>query len=487
MNKSPTFFVPAKAIMAIIECMETLGHSPDPVVEALPVTRQELYSQQPEITWDVLVKIMDNIQARYGSLNAISEFAKVGPRIGLHAGLNRVMGLFTDPKWLYWTLCKWAGPNTFPGIVFHFLQREKGHIQVTIRVPEDIRISIPFFYSWKGIFTTMPSALAQPDSLVEMQIDSSGRLATYEILPPPSLTLWSRARKAWKVIFSAHQVVEELAHQQEQVVQYFQERLKAQQEAFDTKKQLEFSAQIAGLAQLSAVGEMAGGLAHEINNPLTIINLHLHRLKLELDNKDTPPAQLQRRIESIEETLDRISKIIRGLREFARNADQDPFEKTKISRVLEDTFQLCSERLRSRDIKLEIRIDDREAILECRPIQISQALLNLINNSYDAVLGVLDRRIRIQVVTGNEEVQIRVSDSGLGVPVEIRDKLFHPFFTTKKVGAGTGLGLSISRGFLQSHHGELYLDTSAVKTTFVMRLPRTQPESDASPRKALQG
>ncbi len=98
--------------------------------------------------------------------------------------------------------------------------------------------------------------------------------------------------------------------------------------------------------------------------------------------------------------------------------------------------------------------------------------MNLLNNSYDAVIAKAERWIQISADQQGEGVRIFVVDSGVGIPVEIRDRIMQPFFTTKEVGRGTGLGLSISSGILEAHGGRLELDSSSPNTKFVMVLPR---------------
>ena len=117
---------------------------------------------------------------------------------------------------------------------------------------------------------------------------------------------------------------------------------------------------------------------------------------------------------------------------------------------------------------------DEEIEIECRLIQIEQVLLNLLNNSFDAIADLEEKWIRVDVEAEDHFVNIKVVDSGKGIPAEASEKIMMPFFTTKEVGKGTGLGLSISSGILKSHGGELSLDRNAANTTFVIRVPRLQ-------------
>jgi signal transduction histidine kinase len=107
-----------------------------------------------------------------------------------------------------------------------------------------------------------------------------------------------------------------------------------------------------------------------------------------------------------------------------------------------------------------------------RAVQISQILLNLLGNAYDAVEAAERRHVRITVDADAAQVHIAVTDSGPGIPAELRERIMEPFFTTKDVGRGTGLGLSLSRGLAELHGGDLALDATSVETRFILTLPR---------------
>ena len=226
-------------------------------------------------------------------------------------------------------------------------------------------------------------------------------------------------------------------------------------------------------SKMSSLGEMAAGMAHEINNPLAIIGASASLIRKQIENKSAESIDLggvREKLGKIENTVDRISKIVRGLRSFARNADQDPKISTPISQIVDDTLSLCREKFKYSSI--ELIIDSTEdPILLCRPSQISQVLLNLLNNSYDAVHGMESSWIRIETHNENGTAILTVTDSGNGIPMEIQQKLMQPFFTTKEIGKGTGLGLSISQGIISEHGGKFYYDSKSANTRFVIELP----------------
>jgi len=229
-------------------------------------------------------------------------------------------------------------------------------------------------------------------------------------------------------------------------------------------------------SQLAALGEMAGGVAHEINNPLAIIQGKAEQL-LDLASDEGLTAEgLAQGLEKIRQTCLRISKIVKGLKSFSRSSDSEPLTQIRLAHVLDDALELSRERMKSRGIQLAISVDPTLE-LECRPVQIGQVFLNLLNNSFDAVVGTEKPWIEIRAKQKNGWVRIEVVDSGSGIPKEVLDKVMLPFFTTKEVGKGTGLGLSISKGIIEEHSGRLWIDLKAASTTFVIELPLRQPDS----------
>jgi C4-dicarboxylate-specific signal transduction histidine kinase len=236
---------------------------------------------------------------------------------------------------------------------------------------------------------------------------------------------------------------------------------------------------IAHSSKMRALGEMASGVAHEINNPLAIIRTKAEILRELAQEGESTPELIGDTAERIEATVDRISKIINGLRTFARDSRDDPFSNSSLKTVIEETVEFCQERFKNHAITLIVPEISDNLVIECRPTQISQVLLNLLNNAHDAVFESTEKWVKLEVVSRKDAVDIVVTDSGHGIPAEIQDKIMQPFFTTKQIGEGTGLGLSISKGLVDSHHGQLRLDPKAKNTRFVVTLPKKQPADPA--------
>lgn len=223
-----------------------------------------------------------------------------------------------------------------------------------------------------------------------------------------------------------------------------------------------------------ALGEMAGGVAHEINNPLAIISGYTSQLA-EMIRQEEPDRRVFREmLGSISAAVERISKIIAGLRNIARDGRRDPLVVCSLATVVTDALTLCRERFASAGVELTVTFELRDPLVKARPVELGQVLLNLLNNAFDAVEALPERWVKLRIHEEGPYVCISVIDSGNGVPEQLASKLFQPFFTTKPVGKGMGLGLSISRGILSAHGGTLTVGLDGGHTCFTAKLPKAE-------------
>lgn len=224
-------------------------------------------------------------------------------------------------------------------------------------------------------------------------------------------------------------------------------------------------------SKLSSLGEMASGVAHEINNPLTIISALATRTKKNLQDNNIPLTKSEENLDKIVGTVDRIAKIIHGLRAFSRDSNGDIFSVKKVNEIIEMTLELCQERFKDNGIDIRLELLPL-AEIECREVQIVQVLVNLLNNSLDAIQSLPTKWIKIVVFEKENSIGIQVIDSGLGIKEEVVERMMLPFYTTKDVGKGTGLGLSISKGIVESHQGKFYYKREDGHTSFVIELKK---------------
>jgi PAS domain S-box-containing protein len=224
-------------------------------------------------------------------------------------------------------------------------------------------------------------------------------------------------------------------------------------------------------AKMAALGEMASGIAHEINNPLTIVSISSAKVQKILSEKSEMSEELRTNFERIDSTVKRIAKVVRGLQSFSRNSHGDRPEPISLQSIISDTLEISHERLRNKSIELMLVLPPEPLMILARPSQISQVILNLLNNSYDAIEDLPERWIEIKLIGHQEHHVVEIIDSGVGIPKEIQDKMMQPFFTSKEVGKGTGLGLSISKGIIENHKGSLKYDHESKNTRFILEFP----------------
>lgn len=238
--------------------------------------------------------------------------------------------------------------------------------------------------------------------------------------------------------------------------------------------------QLASASKMATLGELAAGVAHEIKNPLSTLSLIARIIQKLSASQDSFSQKLSEQISRLELCVERISEIVRKLSDFSRNSAADPFSSIAVQRILSDSQALAQARFSSRSISLNVHLCPEDWTIECRPSQVSQILLNLLNNAFDAVVNYSERWVTLECLDNGDTYLFSVSDSGPGIGIELRERIMTPFFTTKPPGIGVGLGLSISTHLASQHGGSLRLDTSSPSTRFVLELPKRQSDSLAA-------
>lgn len=244
-------------------------------------------------------------------------------------------------------------------------------------------------------------------------------------------------------------------------------------------------AQIIQLDRMSAMGQLAGGVAHELNNPLTGV-LGQSQVLLGRLPKDSP---LRDQVTKIERAALRCRKIVRELLDFSRQKEY-VFQTTDIHELIESTLLLCESDLNASQVQVVKEFSPALEHIPISPPHIQQVFINLINNSMHAMqpggklviaTKMLERGFTIKdrrknnkdVLVPGKWIEINFIDSGMGIEPKDLSHVFDPFFTTKDVGKGTGLGLTISYGIIQNHKGSISVESkgSGYGATFIIRLP----------------
>lgn len=229
--------------------------------------------------------------------------------------------------------------------------------------------------------------------------------------------------------------------------------------------------QIMQASKLTSMGEMAGGIAHEINTPLGIIALSVAQVIRNLESSPVKIDESRTYLVKISKTVERISKIVKGLRQISRDGTHENEEIFLVSELVNDVLDLCGERFRAQGVKMTVDISS-DKYIKAKKVQLSQVLLNLLSNGlYAAKMCGEQGWVKIICEPNEKNVRLRIVDAGRGIDKKILDKIFTPFFTTKDIGEGTGLGMSISSNIIKSHHSELRYEVFNGHTSFYFDLP----------------
>ena len=226
-------------------------------------------------------------------------------------------------------------------------------------------------------------------------------------------------------------------------------------------------------SRLASLGEMAANIAHEINNPLTILSFCSKKIAWFVEQDDFNKERLDHFSKMISRTILRMVRTVEGLKKLSRDAQNDDTTPVSVKDIIQGVNDTCCFSIAYKGINFETGLDDNtnEIKVKCREVQVSQILVNLLNNSVEAIRKDESPWIKLDVLQEGEHLNISVEDSGNGISKEIEDKIFEPFYTTKDIGVGTGLGLSISAKMARENDGELYLDRQSSNTKFVLKLP----------------
>jgi signal transduction histidine kinase len=225
--------------------------------------------------------------------------------------------------------------------------------------------------------------------------------------------------------------------------------------------------------KLASIGQLAAGVAHEINNPLGTILLYTSMLKKELEkyyNDDRYKSDL----DLIIEEANRCKNIVSNLLNFARQGKLN-LREFDIKKTLSQILNQFTINPAYKQIDFILNTDDKICLVIADEDQLKQVFINIIKNSCDAMIESDKKILTINLQCSNNEAVIEFSDTGKGIPKENQNKIFTPFFTTKSIGKGTGLGLAISYGIIKMHKGNIRFESEEGKgTKFIVTLPRKQ-------------
>jgi signal transduction histidine kinase len=244
-----------------------------------------------------------------------------------------------------------------------------------------------------------------------------------------------------------------------------------------TRELRDTQAQLMQSEKMRTLGQLVAGVAHELNNPIGFVHANLKLLeeyvakltRLQQEGADTSKAReaIAKLLSRSREGTERVTKIVADLRAFSR-MDQEELAEADLNQEIERTLTLMEPRCKN-CIAIERDFETLPRV-RCHAGQLNQAFLNLLMNACDAIGD--GGRITIRTRTANGQVRLEFEDDGPGIPADVRDRVFEPFYTTKPVGQGTGLGLSLTHGIIERHAGRIWVESEAgLGTRFVIELP----------------
>ena len=225
-------------------------------------------------------------------------------------------------------------------------------------------------------------------------------------------------------------------------------------------------------AKMATLGEMATGVAHELNQPLNVIRMAVNNIQRKSRKNQASPQYLSDKLAKVESQVERASAIIDHMRIFGRRANLDPAPLDP-KKIVESAMGLIGEQLRLAGIGVRVDAPETCHAIMGHHVQVEQVLLNLLGNARDQLRYVDgEKRIDITISQDDHDLRIAITDTGGGIPADVLPRIFEPFFTTKEIGVGTGLGLSISYGIITEMGGTLTVENESNGARFTITLPK---------------
>lgn len=246
----------------------------------------------------------------------------------------------------------------------------------------------------------------------------------------------------------------------------------------ETNKRMEHQRVIVEQSRLVSLGELAAGIAHELNQPLQCISFALENMKLMFQKRGYSEEYFLERMGLILHDISRMSSVIDHIRTFSRKQTQNEYTRFELNTTIKNALKLITEQYSNHNIEIKIESKVSEAWINGNTYQIEQVILNLLTNAKDALEDNLgDKMIKLTLAQDANSNILVIENNGELIPDDIKEKLFLPFFTTKPAGKGTGLGLSIVYGIISEHNGTISLQEQE-NTAFKITLPKLNEDSN---------
>jgi C4-dicarboxylate-specific signal transduction histidine kinase len=229
---------------------------------------------------------------------------------------------------------------------------------------------------------------------------------------------------------------------------------------------------LAATKKMASLGIFSGGVAHEVNNPMSVILGSVHILKNLAKKEEIENPVVHKCLQHIEDHVHRIRTVTHSLQQYAEGVDSANFGVHNLRKIVEAAFYMAQGNNNSVTFKNNLP-EDEDISIYCHDKLLTQAFYNLLMNSLEAIAGREHQWISLECSSTKTCVTIKIQDSGDGITPEVIDKMFFPFYTSKEVGEGVGLGLTLAEGIIDQHDGKLSFNPAAEHTEFIVEIPIT--------------
>jgi len=347
------------------------------------------------------------------------------------------------------------------------LRGEMSGVQAAAIIKDKFDLPVVFLTSYSDDKTIQNAKYTYPYGYLVKPFEERELYATIEI----ALFKHRTSQELEKYRDHLEQLVEARTSELNKVNFELESRIKDEVEKRNKQQQV-----IIQQSKLASLGELAAGIAHEINQPLNIISFTMDNVLAHIKSNNLNRDYLQKKMDKVFQNIFRMKNTIQHIQTFSREQKEGNCEIFNLNKPVTDAINLLYEQYRNHGIELKLELDSRNLPVYGNPFRLEQVLLNLVSNARDAIK---DNNGKIVITTSLHENQILliVSDNGEGIDPEIIDQVIHPFFTTKQPGEGTGLGLSISYGIIKDLDGNLEIESIPGKgTKAIVTLPLLQSQ-----------